>query len=138
MPVWIHQVEVALTPAAILRWGGRRETLPTYPLIQGIHIIHSENGAAPPCRRIRWGDREIDEGLPRLEGTERALGPAKDQRKAKGRVEAQGFRHGADGEGDGTDGLDHGQSFPVVEVSGARAFHQRSYFNAWCELTTDD
>ena len=89
MPVRIGQVKVALAPAGILRGGGRRETLRTHPLIQRIHILHPENGPAPPGRRIRRCDREIDEGLPGLEGTERALGPAKDQRKAEGGVEGQ-------------------------------------------------
>ena len=119
MPIGIRQVKVALAPAGILRWGSRREILRTHPLIQRIHILHPENGPTPPGRRIRRCDREIDEGLGGPEGTERALGSAKDHRKAEGGVEGQRIGHGADGEGDGTDVLDHGEPFRVVEVSGA-------------------
>src|SRR5262245_38606594 len=81
MPVRIGQVKAALAPAGILWWGGRRETLRAHPLIQGVHILHPENGPAPPGRRIGRCDHEIDKRLPALEGTERDLGSAKDQRK---------------------------------------------------------
>src|SRR5437870_3871507 len=110
MPIGIRQMKVALAPGSILRRGGRREPLRAHPLIQRIHILDPKNGPAPPGRGIRWREREIDEGLPRLEGTERALRPANDQRKAEGRVKGQRIRHGADGEGDRTDVLDHGPS----------------------------
>ena len=59
-------MKVALAPGTILRWGGRRETLGEYGLIERIHIVDAENRPAPPGRCIARSQDEIDENFPEV------------------------------------------------------------------------
>src|SRR5262252_6101994 len=93
MPIGIGQMEVALSPGAILRWG-RGATGREHGLIERIDIVNAEDRAAPPGREIPSCEGQIDEGMPSLEGTETRLRPAIDQCEAEFTVECKGLGHG--------------------------------------------
>src|SRR5262245_55030076 len=63
VPIGIGQMEVALSPGAILR-RGRRATGRERSLIERIDIVNAEDRAAPPGREIARRESQIDEGMP--------------------------------------------------------------------------
>ena len=82
MPIGIGQMEVPLSPGAILR-RGRSATGRKHGLIERIDIVNAKDRAAPPGREIARREGQIDKGMPSLEGTEARLRPAIDQREAE-------------------------------------------------------
>jgi hypothetical protein len=99
-------MEVPLSPGAILR-RGRRAIGREHGLIERIDIVNTKDCAAPPGREIARREAQINEGSPRLEGTEARLWPAIDQREAELTIESNGLGHGPYSEGHGTDVVDH-------------------------------
>src|SRR5713101_5339601 len=106
VPIGISQMEIPLSPGAILRWG-RRATGREHGLIERIDIVNAKDCAAPPGREIVRREGQIDEGMPSLEGTEARLWPAIDQREAEFTIESNGLGHGPYCKGHGTDVVDH-------------------------------
>src|SRR5215831_5361825 len=106
MPIGISQMEVSLSPDAILRWG-RGATGREHGLIERIDIVNAKDRAAPPGREIVRREAQIDEGLPSLKGTEARLRPAIDQHEAELTIESNGLGHGPYSEGHGTDVVNH-------------------------------
>src|SRR2546425_957331 len=109
MPIGIGQMEVPLSPGAILRWG-RRAPCGEHGLIERIDIVNAKDRTAPPGRAMARREGEIDQSIPSLEGTEARLRPAIDQREAECSIEGNSLGHGPYGEGHGTDVVDHERS----------------------------
>src|SRR5688500_3536477 len=101
MPIGICQMEIPLSPDAVLRWG-RSVTGRKHGLIDRIDIVNAEDRAAPLGREIARGEGQIDEGSASLERTEARLRSAIDQREAKFLVESNSFGHGPYCESHGT------------------------------------
>jgi hypothetical protein len=106
MSIGIGEMEVPLSPGAILEWS-RRATGCERGLIEGIDIVNAEDRAAPPGRKIARRESQIDQGMPSLERTEARLRSAIDQREAEFAIEHKGFGHGPYREGHGTDVMYH-------------------------------
>jgi hypothetical protein len=124
MPIGVSQMEVPLSPGAILRWG-RGATSREHGLIERIDIVNAKDCAAPPGREIARREAQIDEGSPSLEGTEARLWPAIDQREAELTIERKGLGHGPYSEGHGTDVVNHRHSVCSYErllLSGLHAW----------------
>ena len=67
MPIGIGQMEVPLSPGAMLRWG-RRIPCSEHGLIEHIDIVNAKDRTAPPGRAMARREGEIDQGIPSLGG----------------------------------------------------------------------
>src|SRR5262245_32486633 len=109
MPMGIREVKIPLSPGAMLECG-RRQPVGDSRVVEGLNIVHTENGTPPPGRLTMRCQGEVDTRFPSLEGTEPCLGTPIDQCEAELGVEGDSFGHCPDGKGDGTNVVNHAGS----------------------------
>jgi hypothetical protein len=106
MPIGICEVKIPLPPGAILDCG-RGQSLGDSGGVDGLDIVHAENGTPPPCGLKIRCQGEVDQRVPSLEGTEPRLGAPIDQCEAELGIEGNGLWHRPDGKGHGANVVYH-------------------------------
>lgn len=106
MPIGICEVKIPLPPGAILDCG-RGQSSGDSGIVDGLDIVHAENGTPPPGGRKMRCQGKVDQRVPSLEGTEPRLGAPVDQCEAKLSVEGNGLWHRPDGKGHGANVVYH-------------------------------